>query len=62
MKEKEVVLNDSHVGMLFHLLNSVVIKGGPSAVQQLQDTIFALGLAKPSANLCSPLITAYLNR
>uniref|UniRef100_A0A7N6FCE8 PROP1-like PPR domain-containing protein n=1 Tax=Anabas testudineus TaxID=64144 RepID=A0A7N6FCE8_ANATE len=61
MKEKEVVLNDSHVGMLFHLLNSVVIKGGPSAVQQLQDTIFALGLAKPSANLCSPLITAYLN-
>lgn len=62
MKEKEVVLNDTHATMLFHILNALVTKGGAAVIQQLQDTIFTLGLAKPSANLCSPLITAYLER
>uniref|UniRef100_G3P982 Leucine rich pentatricopeptide repeat containing n=1 Tax=Gasterosteus aculeatus aculeatus TaxID=481459 RepID=G3P982_GASAC len=47
MKEKEVALNDSHLTMLFFTLSAV-------------DTIFTLGLAKPTSNLCSPLITAYL--
>uniref|UniRef100_A0A665WZJ5 PROP1-like PPR domain-containing protein n=1 Tax=Echeneis naucrates TaxID=173247 RepID=A0A665WZJ5_ECHNA len=60
MKEKGVVLNDTHAIMLFHTLNALVAKGGIPVVQRLQDTIFTLGLAKPSANLCSPLITAYL--
>uniref|UniRef100_A0AAQ4QPU5 Leucine rich pentatricopeptide repeat containing n=1 Tax=Gasterosteus aculeatus aculeatus TaxID=481459 RepID=A0AAQ4QPU5_GASAC len=49
MKEKEVALNDSHLTMLFFTLSAV-------------DTIFTLGLAKPTSNLCSPLITAYLER
>lgn len=62
MKEKEVVLNDTHVTLLFHLLNAIVSKGGAPTIQRLQDTIFTLGLAKPSANLCSPLISAYLDR
>lgn len=62
MKEKEVVMNDTHITLLFHMLNSVVAKGGVSTIRRLQDTIFALGLAKPTANLCSPLITAYLDR
>ncbi|KAK2824504.1 hypothetical protein Q5P01_021679 [Channa striata] len=62
MKEKDVVLNDMHVTMLFHMLNAIVAKGGAPAIQQLQDTIFTLGLAKPSANLCSPLVTSYLDR
>lgn len=62
MKEKEVVMNDTHVTMLFHTLNTVVAKGGAPAIRRLQDTIFTLGLAKPTANLCSPLITAYLDR
>ncbi|XP_034754364.1 leucine-rich PPR motif-containing protein, mitochondrial [Etheostoma cragini] len=61
MKEKEVVMNDTHVTMLFHTLNSVVAKGGAPTIRRLQDTIFTLGLAKPTANLCSPLITAYLD-
>ncbi|XP_045925978.1 leucine-rich PPR motif-containing protein, mitochondrial [Micropterus dolomieu] len=61
MKEKEVVMNDTHVTMLFHTLNTVVAKGGAPAIRRLQDTIFTLGLAKPTANLCSPLITAYLD-
>lgn len=62
MKEKEVVMNDTHVTMLFHTLNAVVAKGGAPTIRRLQDTIFTLGLAKPTANLCSPLITAYLDR
>uniref|UniRef100_A0A672JP71 Leucine rich pentatricopeptide repeat containing n=1 Tax=Salarias fasciatus TaxID=181472 RepID=A0A672JP71_SALFA len=67
MKEKEVVLKDANITTLFHLLNSVATAGAASssssaisAVQRLLDTVFSLGLAKPSANLCSPLITAYL--
>ncbi|XP_039995324.1 leucine-rich PPR motif-containing protein, mitochondrial [Xiphias gladius] len=60
MKEKEVVMNDTHITMLFYTLNAVVTKGGAPVIRRLQDTIFTLGLAKPSANLCSPLITAYL--
>uniref|UniRef100_UPI003AAF326F leucine-rich PPR motif-containing protein, mitochondrial n=1 Tax=Centroberyx gerrardi TaxID=166262 RepID=UPI003AAF326F len=61
MKEKEVAVNDVNVTMLFHMLNAAVAKGGPATVRRLQDTIFTLGLAKPTANLCSPLITAYLD-
>lgn len=62
MKEKDVVLNDNNITMLFHTLNTVVSKGGAPTIKRLQDTIFTLGLAKPTANLCSPLVTAYLNR
>jgi len=62
MKEKDVVLNDTHATMFFHMLNAVVTKGGIATIQRLQDTLFTLGLAKPTANLCSPLITAYLDR
>ncbi|XP_035519728.1 leucine-rich PPR motif-containing protein, mitochondrial [Morone saxatilis] len=62
IKEKEMTKHEMHSTSLFHLLNSIALKGDMSTVQQLQDTIFALGLAKPSINLCSPLITAYLQR
>uniref|UniRef100_A0A3B4AW10 Uncharacterized protein n=1 Tax=Periophthalmus magnuspinnatus TaxID=409849 RepID=A0A3B4AW10_9GOBI len=61
MKEKDVVLGDPQVTMLFHTLGSLVAKGGPDTIRRLQETIFTLGLAKPTANLCSPLITAYLD-
>lgn len=56
------MLNDSHVTTLFHTLNSLAATGDKATIQRLQDTIFALGLAKPTANLCSPLISAYLDR
>lgn len=62
MKEKDVVMSDTNITMLFHTLNSIVAKGGAPVIKRLQDTIFTLGLAKPTANLCSPLITAYLER
>lgn len=60
MKEKNVLLNDTHVTSIFHMLSAVAAKGGVSTVRRLQDTIFTLGLAKPTANLCSPVVTAYL--
>jgi len=62
MKEKDVALNDLQITSVFHMLNAVASNGGVSAVRRLQDTIFTLGLAKPTANLCSPVITAYLER
>ncbi|XP_049456394.1 leucine-rich PPR motif-containing protein, mitochondrial [Epinephelus fuscoguttatus] len=62
MKAKEVVLDNSAVSLLFHTLNSLVTKGGPDTIRRLQDTVFTLGLTKPSANLCSPLVSAYLER
>ncbi|XP_058507981.1 leucine-rich PPR motif-containing protein, mitochondrial [Solea solea] len=60
MKEKDVVLDDSHVSLLFFALNSLVPNGGAPIIQRLQDAIFTLGLSPPSANLCSPLISAYM--
>lgn len=62
MKEKDVVLDDSHVVLLFHTLNSLVNNGGAPAIQRLLDTIITLGLTKPTARICSPLITAYLEK
>uniref|UniRef100_A0A1A7XIN2 Leucine-rich PPR-motif containing n=1 Tax=Iconisemion striatum TaxID=60296 RepID=A0A1A7XIN2_9TELE len=61
MKEKEVVLSDALITSVFHMLNAVVAKAGTSTVRRLQDTIFTLGLAKPTANLCSPVVTSYLD-
>ncbi|XP_034537185.1 LOW QUALITY PROTEIN: leucine-rich PPR motif-containing protein, mitochondrial [Notolabrus celidotus] len=60
MKEKDVVVNDTHAAMLFHMLNALVDKGGFPTIQRLLDTIFTLGLTKPTANLCSPLVTVHL--
>ncbi|KAM7408434.1 hypothetical protein PAMA_002251 [Pampus argenteus] len=61
MKEKEVVLNNTHISTLFHILNTLAANGDIPTIKRLQDTIFTLGLAKPSKNLCSPMIKAYLN-
>ncbi|XP_041922109.1 leucine-rich PPR motif-containing protein, mitochondrial [Alosa sapidissima] len=60
MKEKDVSLKDSSSVLLFHTLNAAALKGEVDTIRQLQDTAFTLGLAKPTANLCSPLITVYL--
>uniref|UniRef100_A0A8C7VXY3 Leucine-rich pentatricopeptide repeat containing n=1 Tax=Oncorhynchus mykiss TaxID=8022 RepID=A0A8C7VXY3_ONCMY len=60
MKEKEVVVRDTTVTLLFHVLNAAAMKGDVVAVRRLQDTIFTLGLATPTANLCSPLVSAHL--
>uniref|UniRef100_A0A6Q2XC91 PROP1-like PPR domain-containing protein n=1 Tax=Esox lucius TaxID=8010 RepID=A0A6Q2XC91_ESOLU len=60
MKEKDVSVVDTAVTLLFHTLNAAALKGDVAAVRQLQATVFTLGLTKPTANLCSPLITAHL--
>ncbi|XP_076598480.1 leucine-rich PPR motif-containing protein, mitochondrial [Chaetodon auriga] len=62
MKEKEVVLDDSHFTALFHMLSGLAANGDIPSIQRLQDTLFTLGLAKPTNNLCAPLITAHLDR
>uniref|UniRef100_A0A671Y8Q5 Leucine rich pentatricopeptide repeat containing n=1 Tax=Sparus aurata TaxID=8175 RepID=A0A671Y8Q5_SPAAU len=61
MKEKEVLIDDTQVTTMFHILNGLAAKGNIATIQRLQETIFTLGLAKPTTNLCSPLITAYLD-
>ncbi|KAM6956562.1 leucine-rich PPR motif-containing protein, mitochondrial [Aplochiton taeniatus] len=60
MKEKEVAVKDGNVAMLFHVLSAAAAKGDVATIQQLQDTLFTLGLVKPTANLCSPLVSAHL--
>lgn len=62
MKEKEVVLNDKHITLFFHMLFSLATKGGAPTVQRLQDSMFTLGLVKPNSNLLSPLVSAYIER
>ncbi|XP_017287636.1 leucine-rich PPR motif-containing protein, mitochondrial [Kryptolebias marmoratus] len=62
MKEKGVVVKDSYFHLFFHMLNGISFKGDGATIRRLLDAIFTLGLAKPSSNLCSPLITSYLNR
>lgn len=62
MKEKDVPMNDTHMTTLFHALNAVAAGGDIPSIRRLQDTVFTLGLVKPTANLCSPVVTAYLVR
>ncbi|XP_059422454.1 leucine-rich PPR motif-containing protein, mitochondrial-like [Carassius carassius] len=60
MKEKDVQLRDSTISLLTLTLNTAAMKGDANTIRRLQETIFTLGLAKPSNNLCSPLISCYL--
>lgn len=62
MKEKQVAINDMTVAKLFHMLSTLATRGDTETIRRLQDTIFSLRLVKPSANLCSPLITTYMER
>ncbi|XP_013886428.1 leucine-rich PPR motif-containing protein, mitochondrial [Austrofundulus limnaeus] len=59
MKAKNVELTNIHIDSLFHMFN--LMKDDIPTLRRLQETIFSLGLAKPSTNLCSPLISAYLS-
>ncbi len=62
MKEKDVQLRDGTIGLLTLTMNAAAMKGDANTIRRLQETIFTLGLAKPSSNLCSPLISCYLER
>ncbi|XP_056094370.1 leucine-rich PPR motif-containing protein, mitochondrial [Rhinichthys klamathensis goyatoka] len=60
MKEKDVSLRDGSISLLSRTMNTAAMKGDANTIRRLQETIFTLGLAKPSNNLCSPLIACYL--
>ncbi|XP_051868901.1 leucine-rich PPR motif-containing protein, mitochondrial [Pristis pectinata] len=62
MKEKEIGLRDTTMTSFFHILNVAALRGETDTVQRLHESIVNLGLAKPTANLCSPLITVYLDQ
>lgn len=62
MKEKEIVLRDTTITSFFHILNVAALRGEADTVKKLHETIVNLGLAKPTANLCSPLITVTLDQ
>ncbi|CAJ1067089.1 leucine-rich PPR motif-containing protein%2C mitochondrial [Xyrichtys novacula] len=62
MKEKDVAIGDTYSNMFFHVLNSLAVKGDVSTLHQLTGAVFTLGLAKPSNNLCSPLVSTHLER
>ncbi|XP_060781602.1 leucine-rich PPR motif-containing protein, mitochondrial [Neoarius graeffei] len=60
MKKKDVRMLDTTTTRLFHILNAAALKGDITTIRRLQDTVFTLGLVKPTSNLCSPLVSAYL--
>lgn len=62
MKKKDVRMLDTTATRLFHILNAAALKGDITTIRHLQDTVFTLGLVKPTSNLCSPLVSAYLER
>lgn len=62
MKEKDVPIKDTTAVSFFHILNGVALRGDVETVHRLYESIVALGLAKPTGNLCSPLITVHLEK
>ncbi|CAM4552588.1 leucine-rich PPR motif-containing protein, mitochondrial [Caretta caretta] len=62
MKERDIPIKDTTVTSFFHILNAAAMRGEAEMVNRLHESILMLGLAKPSANLCSPLITVHLEK
>ncbi|XP_041107358.1 leucine-rich PPR motif-containing protein, mitochondrial [Polyodon spathula] len=62
MKEKGVAVRDASVTSFFHILNASAMRAEEEVVRSILDALFTLGLAKPSANLCSPLVTVHLEK
>ncbi|KAG8443623.1 hypothetical protein GDO86_008970 [Hymenochirus boettgeri] len=62
MKEKDVPMKDTTTTSFFHILNTAALRGESETLDQLQECIFTLGLAKPTPNMCSPLVTIHLEK
>ncbi|XP_023603066.1 leucine-rich PPR motif-containing protein, mitochondrial isoform X1 [Myotis lucifugus] len=62
MKEKDVLIKDTTVLSFFHILNGAALRGETETVKQLHEAIMTLGLMKPTINICSPLVTLYLEK
>uniref|UniRef100_A0A8C0HF25 Leucine-rich PPR motif-containing protein, mitochondrial n=1 Tax=Chelonoidis abingdonii TaxID=106734 RepID=A0A8C0HF25_CHEAB len=62
IKEKDIPIKDTTVTSFFHILNAAAMRGEVETVNRLHESILTLGLAKPSTNLCTPLITVHLEK
>uniref|UniRef100_A0A8D0GIQ4 Leucine rich pentatricopeptide repeat containing n=1 Tax=Sphenodon punctatus TaxID=8508 RepID=A0A8D0GIQ4_SPHPU len=62
MKKKDVPVREADLRYLFHILNFAALQGEIEVVNRLHDSVVALGLAEPSVNLSSPLVTVHLER
>nr|XP_005296166.1 leucine-rich PPR motif-containing protein, mitochondrial [Chrysemys picta bellii] len=62
MKEQNIPIQDTTGMCFFHILNAAAMRGEVETVNRLHESIVTLGLAKPSTNLCSPLITVHLEK
>ncbi|XP_042312254.1 leucine-rich PPR motif-containing protein, mitochondrial isoform X2 [Sceloporus undulatus] len=62
MKEKDVPIKDTTATSFFHVLNGAALRSEAETVNRLFESIVALGLTKPTGNLCSPLVTVHLEK
>ncbi|KAM9316834.1 leucine-rich PPR motif-containing protein, mitochondrial [Gastrophryne carolinensis] len=62
MQERDVAVNDSTTRSYFYILNTLALKGDVDSVYRLHEHIVMLGLAKPTANICSPLVMVHIER
>ncbi|XP_018421650.1 PREDICTED: leucine-rich PPR motif-containing protein, mitochondrial [Nanorana parkeri] len=62
MHERHVAVSKFFDKSFFHILNQLAIKDDVDAVNRLHEHIVTLNLAKPTANLCTPLVKVHLNR
>ncbi|XP_053317229.1 leucine-rich PPR motif-containing protein, mitochondrial isoform X2 [Spea bombifrons] len=62
MKEKDVPRKNTAASSFFHILNAAAVRGDVETVNQLHDSIVTLELAKPTSNLCSPVVSVHLEK
>ncbi|KAH0622753.1 hypothetical protein JD844_025357 [Phrynosoma platyrhinos] len=62
MKEKDVPIKDTTATSFFHILNAAALRSETETVNRLFESIVALGLTKPTGNLCSPLVSVHLEK
>ncbi|CAH2254796.1 leucine-rich PPR motif-containing, mitochondrial [Pelobates cultripes] len=62
MKQKDVPRKTTADSSFFHILNASAMRGDIETVNQLYEWIVSLGLAKPTANLSSPVVAVHLEK
>uniref|UniRef100_A0A670K9F1 Leucine rich pentatricopeptide repeat containing n=1 Tax=Podarcis muralis TaxID=64176 RepID=A0A670K9F1_PODMU len=62
MKEKDVPIQSISATSFFHIINGAAMRHDVEVVNRLLETIVSLGLAKPTGNLCSPLVGVHLEK
>lgn len=62
MQERDVAVDDFSNRLFVQILNTLAIKGDVDSVNRLHEHIVMLGLAKPSSNICSPLVMVHMQQ